>query len=135
MVYLAINNRKNYKIGIKKIAKDMELPSPFLGKILYVLAKHGILTSAKGPNGGFALGKPSTQISLLDIVKIIDGMDVFNSCLLGLEICKHDPKNVAICPLHHISHPIRKDLKNLYANTNLEEIAKKLKESGAEFKL
>ena len=37
------------------IAKDLDIPTPFLGKILQNLAKHKILSSTKGPHGGFTL--------------------------------------------------------------------------------
>ena len=59
MIYLALNADTEGKIGIKKISGDLKIPSPFLAKILQVLAKHKLLSSTKGPNGGFRLAKGS----------------------------------------------------------------------------
>ena len=54
VIYLAKNPVDNGKIGIKRISEDLGLPTPFLAKILQLLAKHKILTSSKGPHGGFS---------------------------------------------------------------------------------
>ena len=77
VIYLAKHSNEEKRIGIKKIAEDLNIPSPFLGKILQTLAKHKLLLSNKGPNGGFAFPSESDDITLYDIVKIIDGDDMF----------------------------------------------------------
>lgn len=135
VVFIAINQKDNKKIGIKRIAEDMGLPLPFLGKILQLLAKKGVLASTKGPHGGFSLAKPADEIAFIDIVDIIDGKDVFENCLLGLEICKHDPTKKAICPLHPHSDPIRKNLFKLFSEQTLGNAADNLKEVAVKFNL
>ncbi|MBT8387492.1 MAG: Rrf2 family transcriptional regulator, partial [Ignavibacteria bacterium] len=82
VIYLAANKGESKKIGIKTISKDLAIPTPFLGKILQSLAKQKILSSTKGPNGGFGLGKDAGEITLLDIIIAIDGRDVIDMCLI-----------------------------------------------------
>jgi Rrf2 family transcriptional regulator, iron-sulfur cluster assembly transcription factor len=120
VIYLALNSPDNQKIGIKKIADDLKIPSPFLGKIMQVLAKNKILASTKGPNGGFSLGKPANKITLMDIVEIIDGSDSFESCVIGLESCS---VNEANCPIHEGYAPIREQAKVLFATHTIESFA------------
>ena len=72
LIYLAKNASGDQKIGIKKISEDLGIPSPFLGKILQSLAKQKILSSTKGPHGGFGMGMKAKDIRLYDIVVIID---------------------------------------------------------------
>src|SRR5664280_2515951 len=79
VIYLASQPSSNGKTGIKQISKDLDLPSPFLAKILQQLAKQKILSSSKGPHGGFSLLKDPRKITLIDIVNTIDGYD---TCLL-----------------------------------------------------
>jgi Rrf2 family protein len=110
VIYLAINEKENKKIGIKEISKDLSIPSPFLGKILQVLSKNKLLSSTKGPHGGFSLGKSAYEISLLDIVKIIDGLDFFDTCVIGLQICADDPKKKLLCPFYAKLDPLRDQL-------------------------
>ena len=110
VIYLALNEKADQKIGIKQISSDLNIPSPFLGKILQVLSKNKLLTSSKGPNGGFKLGKRPSKISLLDIVKVIDGMDFFDTCIIGMKVCEGDVKMKEKCPFHNSLDPIRDEL-------------------------
>jgi Rrf2 family transcriptional regulator, iron-sulfur cluster assembly transcription factor len=126
VIYLALNNQENKKIGIKKISKELSIPTPFLGKILQVLAKNKILASTKGPNGGFSLGKPSKDISLMKIVEIIDGDDNFNSCIIGLHSCSKEEKS---CPVHEKYAPIREQAKQFFINENFEILVEKIKQN------
>lgn len=110
VLYLAINHKEGQKIGIKKISEDLEMPSPFLGKILQVLSKNKLLDSTKGPHGGFSIGKDANEISLLDIVQIIDGLDFFHDCVIGVRICEDDPEKKKLCPFHSELDPLRDKL-------------------------
>ena len=125
-IYLALNADENKKIGIKKIAEDLDIPSPFLGKILQVLAKNKLLASTKGPNGGFSLGKSGKKITLMDIVDVIDGDDNFNSCVIGLKSCTYEE---AHCPIHKDFQPIRESAKQLFMKQDIAQLALDIKES------
>lgn len=126
VIYLALNGNKESKIGIKQISKDLEIPTPFLGKILQSLAKHKLLASTKGPHGGFSLGKGAYDISLMDIVEIIDGLDSFNMCVLGLKTCT---ESQSFCPVHSNYSGIREQLKNLFQTENIGILVEKIKTS------
>jgi Rrf2 family protein len=126
VIYLALNSENNAKIGIKQISKELDIPTPFLGKILQSLAKHKLLSSTKGPHGGFGLNKDPEQINLMDIVEVIDGLDSFNMCVLGLPSCT---ENEAHCPIHKNYAGIREQLKNLFQNENIGELTKRIKEN------
>jgi Rrf2 family protein len=129
VLYLAKNARENKKIGIKQIAKDLDIPTPFLGKILQSLAKHKILSSTKGPHGGFGIGKDPDKISLLDIVLIIDGEDIFNVCLINVTSCKDHEKGKAPCPVHNKFAPIRKNIVELFKKETIGSIVAETKNS------
>ncbi len=101
VIYLAVNTNENEKIGIKKIAEDLDIPTPFLGKILQVLARKKILNSTKGPHGGFSISESTLDTSLMDIVEIIDGRDLFDTCVIGLKSCTLHEENEMPCPIHN----------------------------------
>ena len=86
-------------IGIKQISFDLDIPKPFLSKILQQITRHKLLLSNKGPNGGFMLAKSANEISIMDIVTIVDGPDFFQNCLIGLKTCRDVEKN-AHCAIH-----------------------------------
>jgi len=125
-IYLAIKAEGDNKIGIKQIANDLKLPMPFLGKIMQVLAKHKLLSSTKGPHGGFGLNKKAEDISLLNIIEIVDGLDVFEECLIGLKVCE-EPGTKEDCPFHKKSNAVRSDIYDMFKNQTVGDLAKGIK--------
>lgn len=126
VIYLALNANEDAKIGIKTISKELDIPTPFLGKILQTLAKHKILSSTKGPHGGFGLGKNPHDITLMEIVEVIDGLDDFDSCLLGLKTCSDDHQH---CSIHRNYAAIREQLKELFKTESIGALADHIKEN------
>jgi len=127
VIYLAVYATDNKRIGIKKIAEALEIPSPFLGKILQVLVRRKILSSTKGPNGGFGLGKEPDTISLYDIIMEMDGDELFNSCLLGAGRCDENKAQGGHCAIHDDFEIVRNQMVDLYKSKTIGSIA-----SGAE---
>ncbi len=125
-IYIALNSNDKHKIGIKKISEDLDIPSPFLSKILQVLVKHKLLASTKGPNGGFGVGKDPNLISLYDIVNIFDGNDLFEKCLISMRNCKEGGMQ---CPLHNKYEIIRNQLLILFNEQHIGELAEEIKKS------
>ena len=119
VIYIAAKSTGEKKIGIKVIAKELEIPMPFLGKVLQSLAKHKLLISTKGPNGGFGLAKEPSKIKLIEIVEIIDGLDIFNECILGNKYCDHHHN---ICPVHERYSEIRLQFYDLFKKTTLKQL-------------
>ena len=126
VIYLTLYAGEEKKIGIKQISKDLNIPTPFLGKILQTLAKHKLLSSTKGPHGGFGLGKSANEIKLIDIVDIIDGQDIFKKCLIRLDDCSEDEKEQ--CSLHNKYMEIRKNLVTLFQHEKISELVDEIQE-------
>jgi Rrf2 family protein len=124
MIFLALNAGKEKKTGIKRISDELKIPAPFLAKILQVLAKHRLLTSAKGPNGGFALGKDANKITLFEIVTVIDGHEIFDKCLISMRSCH---ENNIPCPVHEKAEPIRNAMKKFFQQQDLGHLAGDIK--------
>ena len=122
LIYLGKYSADGTKIGIKKISADLAIPTPFLGKILQNLVKQKILVSTKGPNGGFGLGRKTDEISLYDIVRIVDGNDFFDMCLIGHHTCATHEAEEKPCPVHALFGPIRAQMLQFYQETTLTGI-------------
>lgn len=115
MIYLAVEGRK---IGINEISQAQDLPSYYLSKILQNLVKAKLLESAKGPNGGFWIEKPLSEIRLSMIIDSIDRMDSLQECGLGLKTC--DSANP--CAIHHQFERTRENIINIFVTTSLQDI-------------
>jgi Rrf2 family protein len=128
ITYIASQPKSIGKIRIKKISEDLKLPTPFLAKILQLLAKQKILSSTKGPHGGFALLKDSKEITLLDIVSIIDGNDIFDNCIIQNRPCRCVDINKAPCPIHDDYTKVRTNLNRLFSNKTIHSLVKSVNE-------
>ncbi|MGG7518503.1 RrF2 family transcriptional regulator [Allorhizobium undicola] len=58
---------------VNEIAARNNIPKKFLDAILLELRKDGILRSKKGPNGGYGLAKPASEITIGQVVRALDG--------------------------------------------------------------
>ena len=125
VIYLASQPVANGKTGIKQISLALGLPQPFLAKILQLLAKQKILSSSKGPHGGFNLVKDAQDITLLDIVRTIDGENIFTDCVMHNGSCESVGEDKRNCPLHEDYEKIRVDLIKLFSNKTIYDLVKR----------
>lgn len=65
--------KTNAPAASHRIAKDRKIPERFLLKVLKPLVTAQILTSVKGPHGGYRLARPANKISVLAIIEAVDG--------------------------------------------------------------
>jgi len=68
---------QNSVLKIKDIAKNANIPQNFLEQILLELKKQGLLMSIKGAYGGYKLARPLKDITLKDVVLILE-IDIFS---------------------------------------------------------
>lgn len=95
-LYLAAHASETHKVGVREIAEALGAPPHFLAKILQQMVRNHLVSSNKGPGGGFYLSEANRAIPLQQIVLTIDGPDPFKACILGLAECS----NTHPCPLH-----------------------------------
>jgi Rrf2 family protein len=127
VMYIASQPRNNGKIGIKKISEGLGLPTPFLAKILQLLARQKILSSSKGPHGGFSLLRDPKKISLLDIITTIDGNDIFDNCIIHNMPCNCVDENKLKCPIHDDYFKVRNGFVRLFTNKTIYSLVKSAK--------
>lgn len=119
VLYLAVNTKNDKKIGSKEIAESINVPKHFLAKILQELSRHDLISSTKGPKGGFYLSEENLNQPLLNIIESIDGKQVFNSCILGLSVCS----STHPCPLHFKTKAYREGLLELVSEQSIQDLA------------
>lgn len=123
-VFIAMHSNDSHRLGIKQIAKEIESPVYFTGKILQTLVKADLIGSAKGPNGGFFLEENSRPISVYEILEALDCSDALNECVLGLNACSDEHP----CPIHSKFKRYREGMKALFKKTTIQSLAKDIKE-------
>src|SRR4051794_7396080 len=104
-----------------------DLPRDFLAKLFQRLVKAGLLRSSKGRNGGFTLGRPAHEITLMQIVETIEGPQPLDGCVIGLSQCNDQMP----CSQHDNYKPIRQRLKDYLNTTTLADLASSLRSKTA----
>ncbi len=116
VLYLAQNSSIDKKHSAKSIAEELDIPLHFIAKLLQPLVKKGIISSLKGPNGGFYFTPTNGKFKVCNIIEVIEGKSIFDSCFLGLPKCG----DANPCPVHHVVAPFKEDLLKKF-NMTLNE--------------
>ena len=103
---------------VREVSAALDIPQPYLSKILQDLGKKGILSSSKGPGGGFRLNCSPTETSLYTVIEAVEGPKGEDECLLGLSICSEDTK----CPMHDFWSEIQSAFRQQMASISLLDI-------------
>ncbi|MFA3783403.1 Rrf2 family transcriptional regulator [Melioribacteraceae bacterium 4301-Me] len=105
----------------EEISKELKVPKEFVSKVLQILTGSGIVGSKKGKSGGFYLAKSPNQIRLIDIVRIIDGTEIFENCVLGFPGCSSEKP----CPMHEKWGKLRDEAYKMLSEETLEQLKEK----------
>ena len=124
VLFLALDAHKERKVGVKEIAANINVPIPFLAKLLQDLSRKGVISSSKGPNGGFYLTEENRTQKLLVVVDQIDGLSKLQDCVLGLANCSSEKP----CPMHAKVQPLRKSLLNELTTNSIAKFAQNVQE-------
>ncbi len=126
VLFLAESSSVNKKYGSKKIAETLEVPQPFIAKILQKLSKAGIISSGKGPGGGFYTSEENLEKNVMDILNVIEKRDIFSECFLGLPVCGDENP----CPVHDIVSVFKDALLERFQNQSLKTFSEQIGRDG-----
>ncbi len=127
VIHLCIKAKGESRLNISEISRAIDSPEPFTAKILQTLSRHGIISSIKGPGGGFYIDKKAAPIRVIEIIDLIDGKHAFDRCGLGLKDCNEDRP----CPIHKEFKSYSVQLKHLLETKTIQEFAKEISRGNA----
>lgn len=119
LVYIQVQNLKGFKPGIAEIAKEIDAPPFYTGKIMQRLVKQGFLVSIKGKGGGFFFDGRKPDLQLKTVIQAIEGEKTYCGCGFGLKHCDDNHP----CPLHGQYAPIRDSINNLVSLNTVQSLA------------
>lgn len=119
VIFIWTKSLEDKKVGAKEIASEIDAPEAFTAKILQTLVKAKIIGSQKGPNGGFYTDGSYIKITLKDVVRAIDGDQLFTGCSLGLPRCSEKTP----CPLHSEVVGVRKRIDHMLTSKSIKLLA------------
>ncbi len=110
VIYLASKEEAAERSGVKEIAKYINASEHTVSKFMQNLVRHKIISSIKGPTGGFYITKEQRLQPIITIVDTIDGKDLFDKCGLGLSKCS----SAHPCPIHNDYKKGREIIQKLF---------------------
>jgi Rrf2 family protein len=105
-------------VQVARIAAPMRASAAHLGKVLQRLGKLGLVTSIRGPRGGFTLTHPASETRLLDVLIAVDGPITEEGCLLHRPACHHPDG----CPVRGLNNQVRDLVVNSLSGLTLADI-------------
>ncbi len=119
LVHMAKDEKALY--SAHQLHKDIDVPERYLRRLLTDLSKSGFIKSTQGRQGGFTFARDISKITLLQIVKAVDGLESLNECILGYETCQFNYS----CPMHDVWEETKLKVINTLSKTSLKDIHNK----------
>jgi FeS assembly SUF system regulator len=126
MTYIANSHGPSLHTA-RELAGGTQLPLATVGKVLRALLDHRLVTSHRGMRGGYALARPSREISLAEIIEAFEGPIGFTACNTTAGCCDLEPS----CTVRYNSGVIGKALQHALEGIRLSDLTKPMHESGA----
>jgi len=101
----------------QRIARSTGVPVGYMSKVLNALVRAGLVSSQRGPAGGFVLARLPSQISMLDVVNSVEPLPRVLGCPLGVDEHTH-----SLCPLHNILDRLAENAEQLLSRTTLSDL-------------
>lgn len=103
-------------VRVNDMAGSLNIPRNYLSKVLYELARREILSSVRGPHGGFALAHDPALLTLAEVIAPFDPLD--DRCLLMRRECSETEPCIAHHQWKHVAHQVR----SFFRNTTVAEL-------------
>ena len=124
-IYIAKKSSVDKKVGIEEISDAIGSPRSYTAKILQSLTKDNlIVSSSRGPNGGFYVSEKAKKLPVRSILKAMNEDEVLEKCVLGLKQCSE----IQPCPLHAQYKTIKQQLIKLFVTKTIGQLAADIKE-------
>lgn len=127
LVYIQLKNWDKKRPGVEEIAREIEAPVAYSAKILQSLTKHKLLDSMKGRGGGFFFTEYQSDLTLYDVVHVMEGDACFHKCGFGLKNCNNNNP----CPLHEQYKVVRDGFYDIVRKETIHSLADKIRQGKA----
>lgn len=115
----ALAQAPGQSLSVRELAERAAVPTPFLGKIMCVLARRKLVSNQRGKRGGSMLAKPASTITLYDVCAALEDPTILSLCLLGGAPCSDD----RACPAHSFWRAHQAELIRFLKQMTVQDVA------------
>lgn len=105
-------------VSLKYIAKQQGISDQYLEQIFSSLRKSGLVKSVRGAQGGYLISKKLDEITVADILKVLEGDMAFTDCLLDKDACE----NFNSCSTKYIWVKIKESIEEVTKSISLQDM-------------
>ncbi len=113
-------------VFLKDIAARQRISLSYLEHLIAPLIAGGIIHSVKGPKGGIALAKKSSDIKLIEVTQLLEGSLAPVECVDHPEMCKRATK----CAARDVWNELKTAMDEVLEATTLQDLAERQKKKG-----
>lgn len=110
---------------IRSVAECTGVPKAYLAKVFNKLAASGLIVAKRGYRGGIRLARPADRITLLEIVKAVEGEHWIGPCLLGIDECAANE----LCPTVAVWKQVSDQIETVLRTTTLAVVIRSMRRS------
>ncbi|VYU07885.1 Rrf2 family transcriptional regulator [Clostridium tertium] len=122
LIDLAIN-MDSENVSIKSISERQNISERYLEQIFSLLRKAGIIVGRKGAQGGYVLGKTPRELTIIDILKVLEGDSIF------IDINEKEDNDLEIFINKNLWKDINSIIKDYFTSITLEDLVDNYKKS------
>jgi Rrf2 family protein len=119
MLALASVEAEDRLVSVRWISERMSIPVRFLPHVMTDLSRAGLVVGSPGRRGGYRLGRPASQINVLEVVDAVDAEAEVPRCVLRGGPCRPDGR----CAVHDVFAGATRALRTSLSEQSLAEIA------------
>ncbi|WP_437130444.1 RrF2 family transcriptional regulator [Peptostreptococcus russellii] len=105
-------------ISLKHIAKEQGISDQYLEQIFSLLKKAGLVKSVRGAQGGYYISKDLNEITVADILRVLEGDMAFTECLLDEDACE----NFDSCSTRYVWAKIKESIEEVTQSISLQDM-------------
>ncbi len=115
-----VADRERKRFRARSVCRQAGIPEAYSRKVFQSLVQGGFLRAVPGPGGGYELTRDPEQITLLEVIRAVDGDDTFSECILGFALCGGEKP----CPFHALWGDARMELLDRLGAQTMVTLAK-----------
>jgi Rrf2 family cysteine metabolism transcriptional repressor len=113
-------------VALASVAEAETLPLSYLEHLVAKLRAAGLVSSTRGAHGGYRLGRPAGEITMLEVVEALEGpvapMECFHTDREGRVLCSHESDGDRACATKMLWTRVQGGVTRALAGTTLEEM-------------
>ena len=123
---LATHSTANSSVTLKEIAQRQEISLTYLEQLVSPLIDGGVLRSIRGSKGGITLAKPAREITLKDIVSLLEGSTALVECLINSGFCAKS----GACVTQEVWDEVGKAIDQVLMGKTLQDLVERQNNQG-----